>query len=139
MPNFANIVLNDGQGTPVAHTFAPRKIDNLVAKWQDLSGGVPVGFPTLRASLREPIKGSKDRNYKAIIDIDLPTLETVSNSTYSGVLPAPQKAYANVARIEFLLPERGTSQDRKNVRAYIKNALDHADIKAMIEDLSAVF
>lgn len=141
MTAFTNLSINDGQASPVAHTFTARRIDAGVAKWQDISGGIPVGFTTLRASLREPVKGQKNGSavYKVVIDLVIPTLETVSNSTYSGILPAPTKAYDCVCRIEMMLPERSALQDRKNLRAYIANALGQADLKALIEDLNMVY
>ena len=140
MTAFANITINDGQATPVAHTFSPRKIGaDGVAKWQDLSGGIAVGFPTLTAQIREPIRGSKVPTYRVTIRLQVPTLETISNSTVSGILPAPTKAYDTGAELVFLLPERGTTAQRKDVVAYAKNILSQADIVAMLNDLSFVY
>lgn len=140
MTAFANITLNDGQATPVAHTFAPRRISaDGVAKWQDLSSGIAVGFPTLTAQLREPIKGSKVPTYRATIRLQVPTLEVISNSTVSGILPAPTKAYDSGVEVTFLFPERGTAAQRKDVVAYVKNALTQADIVAMLVDLAFVY
>lgn len=139
MSAFANITLNDGQATPVAHTFTARRLDAGVAKWQDISSGIAVGFPTLSASLREPIKGSKQPNYKVQLKIVYPVLEVVNASTYSGITPAPTKAYDCVANLEVILPERSTNAARKDVRAYIANALANVDLKSMIEDLNMVY
>lgn len=139
MTAFTNITINDGQATPVAHTFTARRIDNGVAKWQDISGGIAVGFPTITSSLREPIKGSSTPLYKDVMKITLPVLEVVNSSTYSGITPAPTKAYDLQVNVEFLMPERSTNQDRKNIRAYVANALAQADLKAMIEDLNMVY
>lgn len=140
MTAFANITINDGQATPVAHTFTARRIDgDGVAKWQDISGGIAVGFPTLTASLREPIKGSKNPVYKAVIKIAVPKLETVTASTYNGITPAPTKAYDCVATLEMTFPERSVAADRKDLRAYVANALAQADLKALVEDLNFVY
>lgn len=139
MTAFATITLNDGQTTPVAHTFTARRIDAGIAKWQDISGGIAVGFPTVTASLREPLKGQRASMYKVTMKFVVPVLEVVSNSTYSGITPAPTKAYDVVANLELLLPERATNADRKNLRAYVANALAQADLKAMIEDLNMVY
>lgn len=139
MTAFANISINDGQATPVAHTFTARRLDAGVAKWQDISGGIAVGFPTLTASLREPIKGSKVPVYKATLKITLPVLEVVNSSTYSGITPAPTKAYDVIANVDIIMPERSVLQDRKNIRAYLVNALAQADILSMIQDLNMVY
>jgi hypothetical protein len=139
MTAFANITLNDGQATPVAHTFTARRILNNVAKWQDLSSGYAVGFPTVEATLREPVPGSKIPCYKCTININAPKLETVNASTYSGITPAPTKAYDVLAKVEFILPERSALQDRKDILAYCANALAQADLKAMVQDLNMVY
>lgn len=139
MTAFANITINDGQATPVAHTFTARKIQDGIAKWQDISGGIAVGFPTVTASLREPLKGSKMPMYQVTLNITVPKLETVNASTYNGITPAPTKAYDCVAKVTLLIPERSVTQDRKDLRAYLANALAQADLKAMIEDLNFVY
>lgn len=139
MPAFANITLSDGQSTPVAHTFTARRIQDGVAKWQDTSGGIAVGFPTVTASLREPVPGSKTRNYRLTMKFAVPTLETVSNSTYSGITPAPTKAYDCICNVEFVMPERSITQNRKDIRAYVANSLAQVDLKSMIEDLAMVY
>nr|UYL94456.1 MAG: hypothetical protein [Sanya fiers-like virus 18] len=71
MAQIANVVINDGQATPVAHTFNPDSIDAQgVARWADRSTGIAVGFPTLSLSLRKPTAGS--RNYKMTMKADGP-------------------------------------------------------------------
>jgi hypothetical protein len=139
MTAFQTITLNDGQGTPVAHTFKARRIDAGIAKWQDVSSGVAQGFITVTASLREPVKGSKIPTYKAELNLYYPKLETYNAETYNGITPAPAKAYDCVAKLTFLLPERSSTSDRQDIRAFMANALAQSDIKAMIEDLDFVF
>lgn len=139
MTAFATITINDGQAAPVAHTFTARRIDQSVAKWQDISSGIAVGFPTITASLREPVRGGKNSIYKANVKIVLPVLEVVNSSTYSGITPAPTKAYDVIANFEVLMPERSTLADRKNIHAYVVNALNQVDLKSMIVDLNMVY
>lgn len=81
-----------------------------VAKWENRSSGVPVGFPTLTLSVRPPTKGS--RVYKVAAKLSIPTLEAVSGANVSGLTPAAQKAYDCTAVLEFLLPERSTQAER---------------------------
>lgn len=139
MPAFAPIVINDGQAVPVAHTFAARRLVDGIAKWQDVSSGIALGFPTITASVREPVKGSKIPTYRVEIDFWNPKMETVNASTYNGITPAPTKAYDCIGKLTLLLPERSTTNDRKDLRAYIANALAHADVKSLIEDLAMVY
>lgn len=98
-----------------------------VAKWVDKSGGIPVGYPVLTLSVREPTKAS--RVYKVTAKVDIPTLEQTSASTASGIQPAPTKAYSCQCVMEFLLPERSTNAERK---ALLRNvaSLFHYQINA---------
>ena len=81
-----------------------------VAKWVDRAGGIPVGFPSVTMSVREPTKASA--LYKVTVKLDLPTLEQTSPSTATGIQPAPTKAYSCQFVGEFLMPQRATSVER---------------------------
>lgn len=137
MPAIGNVVINDGQATPVAHTFSPVTISGPVASYADRSGGIAVGFPTITASLVAPSKTS--RLYKARIKVVMPVLETISNSTMSGILPAPTKAYDLTADMTFFMPERSTLADRKNIFAYAKNLLANALCTALVETNETIY
>lgn len=141
MTAFATITINDGAATPVARTFTARRIDDGVAKWQEITGGIAVGFPTITASLREPLRNQKNgaRVYRGTLKVVYPVLEVVNASTYNGITPAPTKAYDCTMNVDFTFPERSTQQDRKHIRALMANALAQADLKALIEDLNMVF
>lgn len=84
-----------------------------VAKWEDRSGGISVGFPTVTLSVRPPSKTS--RVYKVTCKLTVPTLEQTSASTSSGIQPAPTKAYDCQAIIEMLMPERSTLAERQKL------------------------
>lgn len=81
-----------------------------VARWVDRSGGIQVGYPAFTLSVRRPTKGS--RVFKVTAKLVLPTLETISASTATGIAPAPTKAYDHTCVIEFMLPERGALAER---------------------------
>lgn len=139
MSAIANVVINDGQSTPVAHTFAPVTIDAAgVAKWADRSGGISVGFPTLSYSLKNPTGQSK--SYKLTAKVTLPILEQTSPSTSTGIQPAPTVAYNLIGNVELVLPERSTLADRKNLIAYVRNYLANATvITAGVENYETVY
>jgi hypothetical protein len=103
----ATIGIDGGNLSPVGF------ISPGVAKWVDRIGGQAVGYPSLTLSVREPTKSS--RVYKVTVKLDIPTMETISNSTVSGILPAPQKAYSCQVVMEFLLPERSTLLERQTL------------------------
>lgn len=148
MPSLAPLTINDGLATPVAHTFGPYRIDEKgVTTFFDRVSGVGIGFSKLTVSLRSPLGGvtagsasdAKARVYKAILTIDVPTLESTSAATGTGIAPAPTVAYVHAARIELTLPERGTLANRKDLIAYIKNALSNASVNTALETLEAFY
>lgn len=125
MAAITNIVINDGQPTPVGHTFAPAKTQSDHAVLEDRAAGIYIGYNKLTFSLKRPTGPSKDasRNLKISIKIETPKLETVSNNTYSGIAPAPTVSYRPVAELLVTLPERCTLQDRKDLQAFVKNVM----------------
>jgi hypothetical protein len=139
MAQIANIVINDGKATPVAHTFGPvtSSDPNGVAVWTDRATGVAVGFPVLTMKLRAPSKGS--RNYKLTSKVKLPVLNVTSPSTGTGIQPLPSVAYNIEANIEFVLPEASLLADRKDFFAFVKNYLANAVWTSAVENYEEVF
>lgn len=135
-----NIVINDGQATPVAHTFNPNSGDGNVPgvsiiSYEDRSSGISVGFPRLQISTRRA--SGKQTNHKVSLLVTRPVLEVVSNSTVSGIAPAPTAAYETLFRGEFVLPVRSSADARKDVLAYVKNLLANAVITSAVQDLES--
>ena len=141
----SNIVLNDGQATPVAHTFAPTQ--DSVGGWSrfvDRSGGIAAGYPELRLRLTEPTpvplgqvpRGS--RIYMSDTRIIVPTLETLGTSS-SGYTPPPSAAYSCSFRIQSFMPERSTQLERKNARAFAANWLACAVALLLYQDNEGVY
>lgn len=137
MSTIGSVTLNDGATTPVAHTFAPAGVKNAIAKWQDRSGGISIGFPTITMSLREPTKASKV--YKVTTKVVLPVLEVTSPSTSTGIQPAPTKAYDLLATVEVVMPERASEQNRKDLLAYVRNFLANAVVTNGVQTLEPVW
>lgn len=138
MTAFASIALADGQATPVVHTFAPINIDAAgVAKLVDRSSGISIGFPALTISVRAPSKGSL--NHRVVCKLVVPTLEATSPSTASGIQPAPTKAYECIATVEFVLPNRSTTLERRNLLKYMTNLISNANVTAAVESYEAIY
>jgi len=139
MTAIAAVALLDGQATPVSKTFSPVNIDQAgVARWADRSGGIAVGFPVISFANRIPTKGS--RNYKLTAKVVVPVLEQTSASTATGIQPAPTKAYDLIFSCEFVLPERSTQAQRKDLLAFAKNFLaNSAVITPAITDFESVY
>lgn len=146
MPALAAITINDGQATPVAHTFNPSGPDkNGVNYLYDRSGGIAIGFPAISIDLREPkpvpagAASVANRVYRATVKVVLPVLEVTSASTGTGIQPAPTKAYDLIARSEFVLPERSTLANRKDILAFVKNLLATATVTSLVQDLESIY
>jgi hypothetical protein len=145
MTAFANLVLADGQPTPVNHTFAKKKIgdgsdaNTILALWEDRVSGVAVGFPKISQQTRFPgtTKGAP-RSTKVSVKVTAPIMEVVSNSTVSGIAPAPTVAYANSANIEMTMPERSSIESRKDFYAFVKNYVNSNEFKNAVIDLDPV-
>lgn len=135
MPAIGNLTINDG--VPAAHTFNPVNIKNDVASFVDRSGGIAIGFPQVTASLRMP--SGKSRVYRAKYKVVLPILEVTAPSTASGIQPAPTVAYELPFHGEFVIPERATLANRKDILAYAKNFMATSVVTAMIENLETIY
>lgn len=138
MSAIAALTLNDGQATPVAHTFSPVRIDqNGVASWADRVGGIALGYPVVSFSMRVPSKTS--RVYKLTAKIVAPVLEVTSPATSTGIQPAPTKAYDLTFTCDFILPERSTLAQRKDLLAYAKNYLANAVMTSAVSDFESIY
>lgn len=137
MAALAALTINDGQATPVAHTFGPVGGSANPVTYTDKATGVPIGFPVIRISSREPLRvksGVANGMYKQRVTVDLPVLEVTSPNTGTGIQPAPTVAYTLTADVVISLPERSSLQNRKDLMAYLKNLLAHATVTTLVEN-----
>lgn len=140
MSALAPLFLPDGATTPVTHSFYPVRIDAAgVATYADRSSGIALGFPTFTYSIRSPLTKGTSRNYKVMAKMVLPVLEVTSPSTSTGIQPAPTKAYDLIATVEFVLPERSSLQERKNLLAFTWNALANDIINNGVQSFESVY
>lgn len=144
MSTGADIILADATSpTPVNRTFSWSGEDqNGVSRWVDRSGGIPVGYPRIDISLREP-KGSKRTLpgqqavgvMRALMTISRPVMETLGTETSTGIPPAPTVAYVPFFTGEFLLPDRSVTYDRATLLKFVGNLCLNSQIIATIVNL----
>lgn len=138
----ADIVLADAAGTPVNHTFKPSGIDTKgIYWWADRSQQNAIGYWKISLEFKEPLPGqagqsAEGRSYRVRIGLHEPTLETVSNSTVSGIAPAPTIAYIPRSFTEYIMPERTTLLDRQHLRKMTQNLQAAANILDVVENLA---
>lgn len=137
----ANIVLADAQATPVSHTFVPVGVDSNGVLWfEDQSAASPIGFWKISFQITRPKpaapgESSKDRVIRVKVGLHEPILENVTNSTVSGVAPAPTISYVNRSNREFIFAERSSQQNRKDLRKMDWNLSNEAQFVNMVENL----
>lgn len=144
MSAVANIVLNDAQVSPVAHTFIPVGPDqNGVWWWENQLGDSPNGYARISMQLvrvGNPAPGSNNGGQvnRVKVGIHTPKLETLGTND-AGITPAPTVSYIPRASLEFLLPDRSSLQDRKDLRKYVDFLCAEAQLTAMVETLQNVY
>lgn len=137
MPTFAAVTINDGASTPVAHIFSPLTLIGSEAKFVDRSTGITLGYPSVTVNTVTPTKTS--RLQKVRLKVVMPVMEVVNASTYNGITPAPTKAYDMTFDAMFFLPERSTTQQRKDILAFAKNLLADALATSLIETQETIY
>ena len=149
MPAIANIVLANGETTPVNHTFAPLGQDSKTGIWwfEDQSPRVGttsvLGFPrigisTKRVTNSEPGMSSKSVVTRVNFTIALPQMETLGTSS-SGLTPSQTVAYVDRFKGEFILSARDVIADRKDSLAYAKNLFANALVVDLVQNLTTLY
>lgn len=128
MTAIAEVTLDDGQSTPVEHTFAPSTIDQAgVAKYFEVAD-IFDARKSLSASLRLPSKGSQVARIQ--LKVNIPVMDEVTPTLKVG------DAFCN---IEFVVPKRATLDMRKDLLAFAKNYLAEASVVASVHALESVY
>lgn len=133
MSAIANIVINDGQATPVAHTFYPNNINGTTAKLRENQASLPlIGQGTLEITVRDLKSGVKQVH----VTLATPALETATAANSSGYTAAPKVAYVPLAGVTFNFDQRTTLAQRKDLRVLLANALLNAIVVDAIDNLN---
>lgn len=139
MPSIANLVLADGQASPVNHTFevmTAQMGEDRPAVFMEKSAGSVNGYLQLTVLTR---KSKTNGSYKTLVKLALPTLETVTGSSPSGFAPAPAVAYTEFATLDITHPERSALQNRKDVLAYLASLFNHAEFKKVVHNIEPFY
>lgn len=137
----ANIVIADALGTPVNHTFVPLGTDKNGVFWfEDQSAANALGYWKVSVERKAPTApqpgtSSNGRTFRFKVGLHIPVLANVTNSTVSGIMPAPVLAYVPRVITDYIVPEQGALVDRQNLAKMHPLLLQNAQIKTMIEML----
>lgn len=146
MPQAVDIAIADAAATPVTHTFVPMGRDPS-SDWfwfEDQSAASAVGNWRISVKIDKPPaaspgQSSDGRNNRVRIQLHEPVLANITNSTVTGVLPAPQLAYTVRATMEYILPERSSLLDRKNINKMFPLLLQNAQMASIVENLQYLY
>lgn len=140
----SNIVLADAQATPVNHTFVPVGRDKNGVYWfEDQSAANAIGNWRISVEVVRPVvavakQSSEGRSNRYKIGFHTPILENVSNNTVSGIAPAPTVSYVLRNYVEYVLPERASLQNRKDLRKMSALLLADTQILGIVENLTYI-
>lgn len=143
MPQAANIVINDGATTPVAHTFEPTGKDAKEVLIYEQITPLPLTFLETPRIGYKHVRNTAPQNQlrstqKVTYTLRLPVAETLGTSD-TGLTPPPTLAWTDSVRIEFDLSDRGTKQQRKDLRVLAVNLMSSVMAQAAIDDLRPTF
>lgn len=131
----ANIVINDGAGTPAARTFVPegtKSVDSkqMKATWRENAGAF-LGRPTIEEYFTPP-NANGVQKLKHVIS--LPVLQTVGTND-AGITPVPEVAYTLRFISEVHLPVASTDTERSHIRAFAENFLATSMWEDLVENM----
>lgn len=134
MAAIAPISVLDGQGTPVAHVFNPVQTGEATYKRNGDTAVPVIGFESVVLTLKDA-NGSSEAVSRAKATLRIPVLETPAGGTGTGYVAPPRVAYFMMATLEFILPNRSTAAQRKDLRVLSANLLANAQVVSLIESL----
>lgn len=146
MPQASSIVLADAQATPVNHTFVPLGPDKSGVFWfEDQSQANALGYWKISVEVKRPTgspapgTSTNGRTHRVRVGLHEPVLANVTNSTVTGIEPAPTLAYTMRAFTEMVMPEQSTLQNRKDLRKMHAALLGNTDVVSVIENLGMFY
>lgn len=131
MSAIAPIAINDGQGTPVTHTYNPIQAVDPATYSRNGDTAVPVvGQEGVMLSLKMGANASEAIN-RARITLRIPVLETPDGGSSSGYVAPPKVAYFLQATVDLFLPNRSTAAQRKDLRVLLSNLLLNSQVVSL--------
>jgi hypothetical protein len=120
MPAISSLSINDGQVSPVAHTFAVGSTNGQEAYWLEKSAGSSLGYYKL--TYRANSAKSPSAADTVEVQLSLPTLSTADDVI--------SQARRSSASLRFNFAQSATDQERKDLVAYVTNFLANSTVKA---------
>lgn len=131
MTAMSSIAVADGASTPVTHTMNPET--DSPPTWNDTDAA--KAYKHLQYSLIVQRTKAKTANgvHRVKVSLQLPV-------GGDGVTtPVNEVARFGSATLEFLMPAKGTKQERKDLRVIAANLLSNAQLIDMIDELNSAW
>lgn len=111
--------------------------DGNLYTYHNRAGGIVAGYDSFSVQSRLPSKSSK----ATVVTFKLvsPILEQTSASTSTGIQPAPTVAFNDIFKMEFVLHERSSQQNRKDLLAMARDLIDEALVTECVESYDATY
>jgi len=137
MSSLSDLVLADGQTTPVNHTFVGYQPQNATnpAIWQNSEASTPAGFRRLTLSVSQPKKAGAP--YKVRMVISDPVLASIPVGCCVDT-NIPQVSYVDFFDATFSLAYSSTLANRKDILAYAKNFMGLSVVSTAVQNLEPV-
>lgn len=129
MSQASNIVIADGQSTPVNVTFSPESVTPSLSRFVDRTTGVASKFRRLNVRFNMPTAKKPGTQEAAI---SLPVWGTMASGA-QGLL------YTLRARVNYELPDGCTDAERKDLHALTVNALSNVLVRGSMRDLDPLY
>lgn len=135
MSAIAPIAIDDGQGTPVTHTYNPIQAVDPATYSRNGDTSVPViGQEGIMLSLKMGANTSEAVN-RAKVTLRVPVLETPDGGSSSGYVAPPRVAYYLQATVDVFLPNRSTAAQRKDLRVLLSNLLLNSQVVSLVDTM----
>lgn len=129
MAQAANLVLADGQSTPVNVTFAVEQATPALSTFADRASGVPAFFR--RITQRISWAGGVKKVNTTALTVTVPVFGLVNGVNTS--------LYTLRGKVELTIPQESTDQNRKDLYAFVKNAMSNAILQGAMRDLDPIY
>lgn len=130
MATRANIVVNDGASTPVAHTYNPlgKPAGSEYEFYVERVSGKPEFQSEIRIKTQQPSKSGQP--YKVLVTLIQPKTVNVS-----GIDTLDRQSRIDLT---FTVGSKSVTQDRKDLRIMLANLLANSQIVGIVDNLETI-
>ena len=137
MAALANIAILDSAATPVSHTYVPVSNSNNLTVWREnAAAGSLAGQPSVKLTSKlSPMASGMSRMR---FTIDMPA-ESALGTSDQGYKAIPKVDYTVRATVDFILPNRSSAAQRKDLRVRLISLLGQATVIDTVDNVAPPF